>query len=206
MSMDELQEAISMVAGLSGFLGAIWINRIRLQDKSKHDRELEKVRAEISAQSATHNKVLERLSVVHKSKFEKEFGAIQELWELYDKVYVASTCIMLVDVGIEVERATQVNGLAENLQRHAQLSNQLSEKIRFYAPFVCESIYQGFGDSIEYFASVNAKAKEALYLDNVANYESILESLEEKYELMLVQRKEIMKLIRERISSLHVVE
>ncbi|EGR0311537.1 TPA: hypothetical protein RI762_003520 [Vibrio cholerae] len=201
-----LNEIISMVAGLSGFLGAVWINRIRLQDKSKHDYELEKIRSEISIQSASHNKLLERLSAVHKSKFEKEFSAIQELWELYDQVYVASTCIMSIDVGLSVEKATESNGLTENIKKQAKLCNQLSEKVRFYAPFVCESLFDDFGKSIEYFANVNNKAISALYSGSASDYENILTLLKEEYDAMSIQRENIMKLIRERISSLHVVE
>jgi len=129
MQEFELSEIIAVLTGLSGFLGAIWINRIRLKDKAKYDHELEDVKSKLARQSAEHLSLLNRISIVHKSQFEKEFSSIQEIWELYDLAYVATRSVLIYESEEAIEFPHQSTELENNIKNCASAVNTLSENL-----------------------------------------------------------------------------
>jgi hypothetical protein len=70
-----------VLIALITFIGRIWINRIRITDKAKTDKELKELDINLSAKVDALKAKNESKIHVHKMQFEKEFSEYQELWK-----------------------------------------------------------------------------------------------------------------------------
>lgn len=201
----ELNEIISILAGLSGFLGAVWINRIRLKDKAKYDLELESVKSKLAHQSAEQSSLLGRISIVHKSQFEKEFTSIQEIWELFDLAYIATRSVLIYEVDETVENPHQSEELDKNIINSVAAINAFSEKFRHSAPFIDESLDSLFKKVIPMLAGITNLALEAMHKSTKNEYDEVVKEIEPIFDEIHNERTILVNGVRKRISTMYVI-
>lgn len=167
----------SVLLGLGGFLGKIWINRIREKDRKIYEREIGSIK-----------KTLEMTLHADKSIFEKEFGACEETWNSLLKfktevAFIKRDFEKKEDIRPQLEKCFE-----QHLKTHDLLYNN--------APFVPECIRDEFFELAYCLQSIYQNVQETINEDSFTS--DFLSLYEEQNLKVNTSIEKLEKLIRKR--------
>jgi hypothetical protein len=131
------------VAGLSRWLGDVWLARIVEKEKAKYGRELEELKAEFARELERYRTQLDRSVFVTRAHFETELDAYKQVFEGLAEVRLAisgTRPMMGVAHGDET-RAAKIKSLAERLSVLVEAHNKTVRVFENLSPFYPQDIY-----------------------------------------------------------------
>lgn len=136
-----------IIVGLSSWLGKIWANRILLNEKSKHDNELEKYKSQLVTEIEKIKMINNNATYVSQKHFEKEQEILMLIWERAIQV-IWSTASLYPNYieNVPIDEKEREEFELNKYRKFHESYNEFSSAISNYKPFYFEEL---FNDLIE---------------------------------------------------------
>jgi hypothetical protein len=131
------------VAGLSRWLGDVWLARIVEKERAKYGRELEELKAGFARELERYRTQLDRSVFVTRAHFETELNAYKQVFEGLAEVRLAisGTRPMMGVSHADETRETKIKALAERLSLLVEAHNKTVRIFENLSPFYPRAIY-----------------------------------------------------------------
>lgn len=194
--------ATVVIAGLSGFLGKVWIDRVAKKEARKREAELTKLRSELEQQGkelqAQLDVSVQRIVHVDKVQFEHEYEIYRKAWEsLFDLRQATLSLRPMLD---HVERnESKEERMHKRIGQFSKPHNKFLQVVEMNKPFYPEAVYSALG-------KVREKCREELisYQYTERGHREYWEEASKNQEEILVFINSACEAIRTRISEVRV--
>jgi hypothetical protein len=167
------------LAALVGFLGRVWLNRIRERDKGSVLSKIEELKADLAATNERLRSTLEKGVHIHRVQFDAEFAAYRDVWD--GLVEIANAALKLRPAMDRVPLSKEERD-AERMRRLQDFDNAnrlFRQKVHKMRPFYDESV---FSELSEFLKLVRSEAADYAYKDQPGDaeyWEKALKNAEE---------------------------
>lgn len=197
-----------VVAALWKFLSTVWTDRLRLQLEHENNEKIEKLRAELQAQTDKTQKLLDagvqKAVLVTRTQFETEFNTYKEIYAALSEVkhtIGATRPLMSVvpENETEEDRFKRLGtALKELMSAHNKAITLKDNLAPFYAPEVYMALGECLNASGHEIIDVQTSGRESFTFDWFEEGTRRQEAFSEAYQ-------RVGRLIRERIASLGIL-
>jgi hypothetical protein len=197
-----------VVAALWKFLGTVWTDRFRLRLEHERNEKIEKLRAELQAQTDKTQKLLDagvqKTVLVARTQFETEFNAYKEIYAALTEVKhtIGATRPL---IGVAPENETEEDkfkrlgtALQELMSAHNKAIVLKDNLARFYAPEVYRALSECLNASGHEIIEVQTSGRESFTF-------AWFEEGAKRQEAFNVAYESVGRLIRERIANLGIL-
>lgn len=195
--------------GLSGFLAKIWTNRLLEQDRARYaeqldklkndyQRDLERLKNDLETHRQRLQAHLDRTVHIHRAQFEKEFGALSEIWQRIAELRAVFEALGLRsrDAAQDAEYLRQVTELV--VPKFYALVNSVDQQ----SPFYPQNILDACSEAIT-AVRVELNLAQTENPRDAPDYFRLRREARHDFE---ARARNISDLIRTRLASLVVVE
>lgn len=135
--------ALLIVAGLSRWLGDVWLGRILQREKAKYSSELEQLKSRYAKELEAFRATLDRSVFVSRVQFETEFNSMKQVYQALAEVRLTMASVRpTFSVGLMDEPDTEKRRrLGERLGELTKAYNKLVAEVENLAPFYPRELY-----------------------------------------------------------------
>jgi len=192
-----------VLAGLSGWLGEVWINRLLENDKLRYGTKLEEVRNALDARIRKLQAGIDRTVLVHRLQFETEFKALRDVWAKTATVRstMAHVRPMLDEVPAGETLDQNARREAARLTRFVEANNELVKSVTSQSPFIPREIHEQLVEII-----VLARSEESeVATEGKETTPDWFKRGKAHFDALCVAADKLSDLIRERIEVLAII-
>lgn len=136
--------ASGIVLGFSSWFGKIWANKLMENEKAKHNKEIEELKAElqdnINKSSALNDKYLH----VSKSQYDNEYRIYQEIWEVLNDLTISADSLLHNIRDEDIVGTDLITYLNQRIEEYNYLDKRFTKIIDQYAPFYKSDFFHQF--------------------------------------------------------------
>lgn len=177
----------AIVLLFSKWLGKVWAKRIMLDDRAKHDRELEKLRSNFIKENDRLKADLDKTLHVSKFHFEKEYEIYREIWGKLIILRKATLSLRPIsdpplDAGETAEDRKKKRALIF-VEAYADFEKVIENNRPFYHPMVWDEVCAlkklTYGEAVSYRFSNENRDWEKYWAKAEENYDKIIKKTDQ---------------------------
>lgn len=210
--------AAALLAGLSGWIGKLWLKRILSKEDFGRTKELESMRAQVAeaierskaalaAAQARESAELQHRTYVSKAQFDLEFKLYQELWNRLESLRIGS-----IKYWHPLKEALTHGPLTQSTLATAVLQQKEIEAlyqsfVEYYlsqSPFISKVVKAWLDENSDLLAAINGVSKMALQAAVAYDIKAFEEVGIAQHQINRLQSG-FSDVIRERIASVAII-